>query len=54
MNEQEKEQAIKFYLSKHISEVKDMNDMDQHRFYRGQHLYAERCKSLLKAALEAE
>ena len=53
-SEQIQQQEIDFYLSKHISEVKDMNDMDQHRFYRGQSLYNERCKSLLKAALEAE
>lgn len=62
MNEQQLKAAIDeiqqsqidFYLSKHISEVKDMNDMDHFRFFRGQQLYADRCKALLKAALEAE
>lgn len=51
-SEQIQQKEIDFYLSKHISEVKDMNDMDNYRFFRGQSIYNERCKALLKAALE--
>lgn len=46
-NDNIEQDYINFYLSKHISEVRNMSDIGHYNYFRGQQLYADRCKDNL-------
>lgn len=54
MSEQETENAIKLYLETDKYALSTLSEENVAAWYYGRACYAERCKALLKSALEAE